>query len=194
MSAEHLEIDGPLRIAVIIASTRKGRFGETVGRWFVARAEQHDDLKLDVIDLYDIPLPDNLEQTAQVTALTARVGAADAFVLVTPEYNHGYPAALKRAIDAVRSEWQAKPVGFVSYGGLAGGLRAVEQLRQVFAEVHAVGIRETVSFHLAHNQFNPHGELINPHTANTAAAKLLRHLTWWAQALRAARAAQPYPA
>lgn len=150
--------DTPIRLAVIIASTRAGRFGETVDRWFVTRAQQHDDLKLDV-------------------------DAADAFVVVTPECNHGYPAALKRAIDAVRVEWPAKPVGFVSYGGLAGGLRAVEQLRQVFAELHAVGIRDTVSFHLAHDQFDSDGRLHNPHAANTAAATLLGQLAWWTRAL-----------
>jgi NAD(P)H-dependent FMN reductase len=186
--------DIPLQLAVIIASTRTGRFGETVGHWFVTQARQHDNIKLDVIDLYDLHLPDSLEHSPQAAAYTARIDAADAFVIVTPEYNHGYPAALKRAIDAVRTEWRAKPVGFVSYGGIAGGLRAVEQLRQVFAELHAVGIRDTVSFHLAHDQFDSDGRLRTPHAANTAAATLLRQLTWWARALHTARAAQPYPA
>lgn len=194
MNIEKFGGEPPLRIAVIIASTRTGRFGETVARWFVNRAEGDDGLTLDLIDLCDIQLPDNLEHTADVAAFTARIDAADAFVVVTPEYNHGYPAALKRAIDAVRAEWQAKPVGFVSYGGLAGGLRAVEQLRQVFAELHAVGIRETVSFHLAHDQFDGDGRLADPRTADTAAATLLRHLTWWGRSLRAARTALPYPA
>ncbi len=68
-------------------------------------------------------------------------------VVVTPEYNHGYPASLKQAIDIPHAEWQRKAVGFVSYGGLAGGMRAVEQLRQVFAELHCTTVRETVSFH-----------------------------------------------
>lgn len=194
MSGEPGVADEPLQIAVIIASTRTGRFGATVARWFIRQADQHADLKLDVIDLRDIHLPDTMEQTEQAAAFAARVGVADAVVLVTCEYNHGYPAPLKRAIDAVRVEWQAKPVGFVSYGGLAGGLRAVEQLRQVLAEVHAVGIRETVSFHMAHDQFDRHGELIDPSAANGAAARLLRQLTWWARALRAARAVEPYPA
>lgn len=186
--------DRPLRLAVIIASTRTGRFGETVARWFVTRAQQHDDLQLDVIDLYGLQLPDNLDDSPQTKAFTARIDAADAFVIVTPEYNHGYPAGLKRAIDAVRDEWRAKPVGFVSYGGLAGGLRAVEQLRQVFAELHAVGIRNTVSFHMAYDQFDSDGQVRDPETANTAAATLLRQLVWWARALHAARVAQPYPA
>ncbi|MEV8517249.1 NAD(P)H-dependent oxidoreductase [Dactylosporangium sp. NPDC051484] len=89
---------------------------------------------------------------------------------------------------------RAKPVGFVPYGGLAGGLRAVEQLRQVFAELYAVGIRDTVSFRMAHDQFNSDGRLRDPDAANIAAATLLRQLAWWARALCAARAAQPYPA
>ncbi len=69
---------------------------------------------------------------------------ADAFLVVTPEYNHGYPAALKELIDSVYEPWHAKPVAFVSYGGASGGIRAVEQLRQVFAELHAVTLRDGV--------------------------------------------------
>jgi hypothetical protein len=75
------------------------------------------------------------------------IDAADAFVVVTPEYNHSYPASLKHAIDMAHGEWNTKPVAFVSYGGISGGLRAVEALRLVFAELHATTIRDTVSFH-----------------------------------------------
>jgi NAD(P)H-dependent FMN reductase len=83
-------------------------------------------------------------------------------VVVTPEYNHGYTAALKQLIDAVKAEWVAKPVGFVSYGGVSGGLRAVEQLRLVFAELHAVTIRDGVSFAMAWNRFDEAGEPVDP--------------------------------
>lgn len=88
---------------------------------------------LDVIDLADTRVPS--------AELADRIGAADAFVVVTPEYNHSYPGPL-HAIDSVGEQWRAKPVGFVSYGGVSGGLRAVEPLRVVFAELHAVTIRE----------------------------------------------------
>src|SRR5918998_5196989 len=111
-------------LAVIVGSVREGPFGPVVAGWFVGQAKQRDDVSVDVIDLADTPIPS--------TNYSSRIGAADAFVVVTPEYNHGYPGPLKTAIDSVGREWQAKPVGFVSYGGLSGGLRAVEQLRVVF--------------------------------------------------------------
>ena len=80
-----------------------------------------------------------------------------------------------------------KPVAFVSYGGMSGGLRAVEQLRQVFAELRAMTVRDTVSFHMAHTLFDPTGEPIDPSGCNAAARTMLDDLAWWASALRAAR-------
>ncbi|MGB9279125.1 MAG: NAD(P)H-dependent oxidoreductase [Pseudonocardiaceae bacterium] len=171
-------------LAVIVGSVREGRFGPVVAGWFVGQAKQRDDLSVDVIDLADIPIPS--------ANFTSRIGAADAFVIVTPEYNHGYPGPLKTAIDSVGREWHAKPVGFVCYGGLSGGLRAVEQLRVVFAEFHTVTIRETVSFHGAHGRFDEHGAPREAAAVNTAAGVLLDQLAWWAHALRAARSARPY--
>ena len=114
--------------------------------------------------------------------------------MVTPEYNHGYPASLKQAIDLAHHQWQAKPVAFVSYGGISGGLRAVEQLRQVFAELHATTVRDTVSFHLAHGAFDATGEPVDTTGPATAAKTLLDQLTWWAAALRTARTTHPYAA
>lgn len=193
----------PFRLAVIVGSVREGRLGPTVARWFAGQAAQREDLDVDVIDLAEVdlpmvqpgfgtePAPDALRATAR---LTPRLAAADAFVVVTPEYNHSFPAALKNAIDWHHEQWHAKPVGFVSYGGLSGGLRAVEQLRPVFAEVHAVTVRDTVSFHDAWSQFDKEGNAVNPAGCNAAAKGLLDQLTWWAQALREARAARPYAA
>jgi NAD(P)H-dependent FMN reductase len=114
--------------------------------------------------------------------------------VVTPEYNHGYPGPLKTAIDSVSREWRAKPLGFVCYGGLSGGLRAVEQLRLVFAELHTVTIRETVSFHGARQRFNEHGVPREPDAVNAAAGALLEQLGWWARTLRRARITTPYGA
>ncbi|MGH3986911.1 MAG: NADPH-dependent FMN reductase [Pseudonocardiaceae bacterium] len=171
-------------LAVIVASVREGRFGPVVADWFAGQAKQRDDLSVDVIDLADTPVPS--------ATFTSRIGAADAFVIVTPEYNHGYPGPLKTAIDSVGREWQAKPVGFVCYGGLSGGLRAVEQLRVVFAELHTVTIRDTVSFHGARQRFDEHGTPREPDAVNAAADALLDQLAWWAHTLRHARAARPY--
>jgi len=183
-----------LHLAIIIGSTRKGRFAPTVAGWFAGQAERRDDMAVDVIDLAGAQLPDVLSDKPgpQVAAVTPRLAAADAFVVVTPEYNHSFPAALKNAIDWHFKEWQAKPVGFVSYGGLGGGLRAVEQLRQVFAELHAVTVRDTVSFHGVWAQFDSDGRPKDPGVCERAAKSMLDQLAWWADALREARTRRPY--
>jgi len=180
----------PIRLATIIGSTRPGRFGPVAGNWFARAASARDDIELDLIDLADVVLPAALpaEPDEAVSAYVERIDRADAFVIVTPEYNHGYPASLKQAIDIPHAEWQRKAVGFVSYGGLAGGMRAVEQLRQVFAEVHCTTVRETVSFHQFWEQFDSStGEPKDPAAAASAATTMLDDLVWWAAALRTAR-------
>src|SRR5690606_11144696 len=110
----------------------------------------------------------------------------------TSEYNHGYPASLKTALDSAKHEWWAKPIGFVAYGGLSGGLRAVEQLRQVVAEIHMVSVRETVSFHQAKKRFDAAGQTQDG-AAIDAAERMLGQLAWWGRTLRQARAVAPYP-
>ena len=189
----------PIEVAVIVASVREGRLGPTVANWFAGEARRRDDFAVSVVDLADHPLPLVLPAAGprgtaagEHVRLSTRLAAADAFVVVTPEYNHSFPAALKNTLDWFLDEWAAKPVGFVSYGGLAGGLRAVEQLRQVFAELHAVTVRESVSFHNAWQCFDDAGR---PHSApetETAAKVLLEQLAWWARALRSAREQHPY--
>ncbi|MCX4551261.1 NAD(P)H-dependent oxidoreductase [Streptomyces sp. NBC_01387] len=187
----------PLNLAVIIASNRSGRFAGTVADWFLAHADRPD-LTVDVVDLAETDLPTALssEPSPDVRDVLGRIspklGAADAFVVLTPEYNHSFPASLKSLIDWHFTEWQAKPVAFVSYGGVSGGLRAVEQLRQVFAEMHAVTVRDTVSFHHAHGHFDEDGTHKNPEAADAAAGVMLDQLVWWAHALRDAKAVRPY--
>lgn len=124
--------------------------------------------------------------------MTPRLAAADAFVVITPAYHHSYPASLKSASDWHYTERRAKPVGFVSCGGLSGGPRSVEHLRPVFAELHAVTIRETVSFHHAGAQFDADGHPKDPAGWDTAATALLDQLVWWAHAPRDARGLRPY--
>ncbi|QUH01123.1 NAD(P)H-dependent oxidoreductase [Saccharopolyspora erythraea] len=185
-----------LRLAVIVGSTREGRFAETVSAWFAEQAHTHNDMDVDVIDLADAGLPavHPAEATPPLQDFAARLDAADAFVIVTPEYNHGYPASLKFAIDSAYREWNAKPVGFVSYGGISGGLRAVEQLRQIFAELHAVTVRDTVSFHGVWGQFGEDGNPVDAEGVNQAAKKMLDQLVWWGRATRDARTHRPYAA
>ncbi|MBA3745847.1 NADPH-dependent FMN reductase [Sporichthya sp.] len=159
----------PYRLAVIVGSTREGRFSPTVAAWFTDLARTRPDLVVEVVDLVDTPGPG--------AEFTAAIGRADAVVVVTPEYNHSFPGPLKTAIDSVRGEWFAKPVGFVSHGGISGGLRAVEPLRGVFAELHAVTIRETVSFAMAWEAFDGDGQPKDPQ-AGEAAHRLLDQLAW----------------
>ena len=186
----------PYRLAVIVASTREGRFGHNIAAWFAGQVAQRDDVELDVIDLDDLDIHSRYSSAGRAALgdFSDRIEAADAYVVVTPEYNHSYPAALKQAIDFLKTEWQAKPVGFVSYGGVSGGLRAVEHLRAVFAELHTVTLRDTVSLHNYPALFGDDGQLIDPEPVNVAAKKLLDSLGWWAMALRTARVEHPYSA
>jgi NAD(P)H-dependent FMN reductase len=178
-----------LQLAVIVGSTREGRFGDTVARWFAAQTATRPELLVDVIDVAELDLPATLsfDQTPALHDYAERVDRADAFVVVTPEYNHSFPASLKHAIDLLRTPWQRKPVAFVSYGGLSGGLRAVEQLRLVFAELYATTVRETVSFHGGARVFDDAGEPLDAAGAAAAAKVMLDDLVWWASALRTAR-------
>jgi NAD(P)H-dependent FMN reductase len=178
-----------IKVALIYGSTRKGRFCDKVGRWAAEQISSSGKFSLDVIDPAALLLHGDNQDSA---SLQQRIAEADAFVVVTPEYNHGYPAPLKSLIDSVGAEWQAKPVAFVSYGGISGGLRAVEQLRLVFAELHTVTIRDAVSFAGAWEQFDDAGRLLEPERALRSMDTLLARLHWWAVALCNARGAIPY--
>lgn len=188
---------GPLRIAVIIGSTRPGRAGEPIARWVADQLVPRADLDIDLVDLAEAALPSVLSDSdaevfpAQVEALSARLGAADGFVIVTPEYNHSPPAALKNAIDWFHDEWNAKPVAFVSYGGMGRGFRAVEHLRQVFVELHAMTTRDGLGIDLG--EVDDHGWPTSP-GCEGAVKVMADQLVWWANALRQARTERPYVA
>jgi NAD(P)H-dependent FMN reductase len=139
---------------IVIASTRPGRGGRPVAEWFIERATERGGFELDVVDLSELALPPldephhpRLRQYTQshTREWSEQVEAADAFVFVTPEYNHGYPASLKLAIDYLHNEWRHKPVGFVSYGGVAAGTRSVEQLQQVVGALRMTPVIEQVN-------------------------------------------------
>lgn len=185
-------MDGTMRLAVVTGSVRDGRFGPTVTGWFARVASQRPEFEVDVIDLARFDIPDDMSVNGDQQRLAARVEAADAVVIVTPEYNHSFPGPLKTAIDSMKTQWQAKPVGFVSYGGISGGLRAVEALRIVFAELHAVTMRDVVPFPMAWTKFDENGDPVESEVVGVAADALLNHLSWWAAALRTARAEVPY--
>jgi NAD(P)H-dependent FMN reductase len=181
-----------LRVAVLVGSVRNGRFGERIGTWVRERLVEWT-VDTDVIDLAEFSFPSNMSAHPDTASFAARIGAADAVIVVTPEYNHSYPGPLKVAIDTLREQWRGKPIGFVCYGGMSGGLRAVEALRLVFAELHAVTVRDTVSLH------NPWGRAAEPDieypdsSSAMALHQMTRQLLWWAGATQAARQREPYP-
>jgi NAD(P)H-dependent FMN reductase len=143
-----------VKLLVIVGSTRPGRVGRPIADWFVDRAAEHGGFEVDLGDLGEINLPLLDEPAHPATGQyihqhtkdwSARVAAADAIVMVMPEYNHSYTAALKNAIDYLNKEWAYKPVGLVSYGGVSGGLRAVQALKPVFTALRMTVINDAVT-------------------------------------------------
>lgn len=189
------------QIQVILGSTREGRLSEQVGRWVAEIVDSHPDLKAVVVDLRDHPLPfyDQQKPPAmlgreyldEVTAAWARmVDSADGYVLICPEYNHGYSAVLKNALDHAFVEWGRKPVTFVGYGGV-GGARAVEQLRQVVIELDMAPLRAAVHMPpevmIAVRSASDPDDLSAFEPLRSKAQLLVEQLAWWATALRVSR-------
>ncbi|GAA3059212.1 NAD(P)H-dependent oxidoreductase [Streptomyces roseofulvus] len=190
----------PLTLALVVASDREGRFAPVVADWFRTRVAERSDFDLTVLDLAEITLPTSLsydpdpDVRAELARVTPVLEAADAYVVLTPEYNHSFPASLKNLIDRHYTEWRAKPVGFVSYGGISGGIRAVEQLRQVYAEMHAVTVRDGVVLPNAHGLFDEDGTFKDPTGPENGAKLMLDQLAWWGRALKDAKSVRPYAA
>src|SRR6267143_833432 len=145
-----------LRTAIIIGSTRPGRKGEAVAKWVYEIAQKRSDAEFELVDIKDFNLPLLDEPVSPMMGQyskphtkvwAAKIGSFDGYVIVTPEYNHGTSGALKNAIDFLFREWNNKAAGFVGYGG-AGGVRAVEHLRLVMAEVEVATVRNQVALSL----------------------------------------------
>ena len=145
-----------LKVAIITGSTRPGRVNEAVARWVFEHAQQRKDAQFELVDIqdYHLPLLDEPVPPSQgkyskdhTKRWAAKIASFDAFVFVTPEYNHGTSGALKNALDFIYSEWNNKAAGFVGYGS-AGGVRAVESLRLVMAELQMADVRAQVALSL----------------------------------------------
>ena len=155
-----------MKLLVIIASTRPGRIGKPIGDWFAERARQHGGFEVEIADLAEIALPLHDEPAHPMTGRyehqhtmdwSAQVAAADAIVMVTPEYNYAFNAALKNAIDYLNREWRYKPVGFVSYGGVSGGMRAVAMLKQVVTTLRMVPVVDAVTIPMVRTMLDEQG-------------------------------------
>ncbi|MEV4712849.1 NAD(P)H-dependent oxidoreductase [Micromonospora sp. NPDC049374] len=198
-----------LRVAVISGSVRKDRMGPTIARWVAATldspaapdpapaldpAADLDPAPVDLIDVAQVELPDDsllYPGGGPKSEVADRIAAADAFVFVTPEYNHSYPASLKRLIDWHYGEWRLKPATIVAYG-VHGGYAAIEHLRGVLAELSVVTTRRALGLRVPwtalddQGRYTPDGELSRGLTAS------LTELRWWAQVLADARRDRPF--
>lgn len=198
---------GPVKIKVIIGSTRQGRFSEKPAQWIFDEAKKLQGVEVELLDLREFqlpfledPMPPSMAKgqysSEAVTKWAEKIHDGDAFIIVSPEYNHGYSAVLKNALDVISPEWKRKPVGFVGYGS-AMGARAIEQLRQVAVELQMAPIRHAVhipvDIFMAHMMgTGPTGpEMFEPIRKNPmgdAVEKFFDDLLWWAKALKTARA------
>ena len=197
-SAEHNPT--ALTIAVLVGSVRSDRFCTAPAAWITQQVRKREGLEADLIDLADYDLPTDVGgddpeamPPERVTRLGERLGRADAFIVVTPVYNRTYPASIKTAIDHFYTEWQLKPVGFVSYGASTGGLQAIDALRDVFTEFHAVTLRDAITFANFWESFDHDGRPVDVEGTDRLADGVLDQLNWWATTLREARTARPYP-
>ena len=180
-------------LQVVIASTRPGRVGATFGQWFATIADAHGGFAVERVDLAEVDLPFMDEpnhpklQTYQhqhTKEWSATVSRADAFVFVTPEYNYGYNAVLKNAIDFLHQEWADKAVSFVSYGGIGAGTRAVQQLKQVVTTLRMVPIFEAVNVPFAAQKLTEDGGVVADPLMEAAAVQTLEELLRVTRALR----------
>ena len=188
-----------IKAKIIIGSTRQNRFSEKPAQWIFNEIKNRNDIIAEILDLRDYPMPFFDEaisppktkgkyENEVVKQWAEKIKDGDAFIVVAPEYNHGYSGVLKNALDSIYVEWNKKPVGFVSYGGV-GGARAVEQLRQVAIELQMAPIRNSVHIQTPWNLLDEKGNL-KPGSFDSykeTANNFIDQLIWWAQALKSAR-------
>ena len=183
-----------IRLAIVAGSTRVGRKSDLVARWAATGAATRNDLSAEIVDLAEHPLPHFDEPVPPIVgeylhdhtrAWADVIAPFDAFIFVTPEYNHSIPGVLKNAIDHLFAEWNDKAAGFISYG-VDGGVRAAEHLRVILGEVRVADVRRQVALSLEHDfagweAFEPRPE------QNEVLAEMLDELVSWGGALRGLR-------
>src|SRR3989338_2620706 len=189
-----------VELKIIIGSTRPKRFSEKAAGWFVEIAKRESRFNVEVLDLRDYELPFYEEPVSPsymkvgeyksdiVNKWGKKIEEADAYIVIAPEYNHGYSAVLKNAFDYVYAPWNKKPIGFVSYGSVGGG-RAVEQLREVAVELQMAPIRSAVHIQAPWTLLGEDGSLKERalDSYEKSAEGMLKQLLWWAEILREGR-------
>jgi NAD(P)H-dependent FMN reductase len=187
------------KLLIVIASTRPGRIGVPVANWFVEQAEAHGGFELELVDLQELDLPlldePNHPRLRNYTkdhtrGWSATVDSADAVVFVTAEYNHSYTAPLKNAIDYLHHEWRHKPLGFVSYGGVAAGTRAMQALKPVAIALALVPVVAAVNIPFVQQFLTDDGVIVGNDVMVQAAAAMLDELMEMHEALAPLRAAK----
>jgi NAD(P)H-dependent FMN reductase len=197
-----------LKLQVIIGSTRPGRAADLVAPWVIDRARDHGAFEVEVLDLRDWPLPmfaetfqtvgdfnDPTYSSPLVRSWNKKIAEADAYLVITPEYNHSVPAVLKNAIDSVFVSFgfRNKPISAVGYsGGIAGGVRAIEHLVQIAVEAEMMPLRTVTIFPQVFEAFNDEQRPKNP-VAEVSLRIALDDLMWWSDVLAAARAKGQLP-
>ena len=185
------------KLQIFIASTRPGRAGLPVAEWFAERARRHGFFEVELVDLARVNLPfmdePNHPMLRRYThehtrRWSASVDSADAFVFVTPEYNHSFNAPLKNAIDYLNHEWRYKPVGLVSYGGVAAGTRAVQMITPVLTALMMVPLTEAVHIPFVSQFLSEDGQIHANEVMEQAADAMLTQLGRWSEALEPQRA------
>ncbi|MBI2268527.1 MAG: NAD(P)H-dependent oxidoreductase [Candidatus Blackburnbacteria bacterium] len=188
-----------LNIKVIVGSTREARFSDKAAAWITQEIRKQKEVGAEILDLRDYDMPFYNEPVSPsykqepfkneaVSRFTKKIGEGDAFVVVTPEYNHGTSGVLKNAMDWVYPEWNNKPVAFVSYGSV-GGARAVEQLRLNAIELQMAPIRQAVHIPQHWTLLDEKGNLKKGTLGSftESAEAMLTQLIWWTKALKNAR-------
>lgn len=187
-----------VNIKVIVGSTRAERFSTKPAQWIFNEIAKTPGVTAELLDLkefaipfYDEPISASGRKGAsphpEIERFRAKIAEADGFIVVTPEYNHGYSAVLKNALDVVYFEWNRKPMAFVAYGSV-GGARAVEQLRQVAVELQMAPTRHAVHIPEFWTRTDEKGNL-KTDGLDTSKDKMIEDLLWWTRALKVARTA-----
>lgn len=185
-----------LKLQVIIGSTRPTRRGPAVAAWFAGFAKQHGKFDVETVDLLDFKLPVYDEPKHPATRQyehehtkrwSAKIAAADAFVFVHPEYNYFAPPALVNALDYIYAEWNYKPAGLVSYGGISGGLRAAQSLKLILTTLKVVPLTEGVPVPNFNSMIGDDGTFAPTDPVREGATKMLDELYRWAEALKPMR-------